>query len=288
MPYLPGSSHSQVIGKPWHDNGTNAIMKTKIVVTAIMLSAAITSLYSCKKKDDNNNTTAKSQISMHLTDAPANYDHVYLDIKQVELTMSGSSAITLMPLRAGVYDLLKFRNGLDTLLIRADVPTGTVSQIRLILGANSSIVEGGVSYPLSTPSAQESGVKLNLNQTFVAGGAYDVWVDFDAAKSILKTGNGQYKLKPVIRAYSAATVGRIKGYVLPLNAFATVYAVNGTDTAAAIVNPVDGFFVINGLTSADYQLIVEPGIPLLQVYAQTNVHVVYGVETNIGTITLHP
>src|SRR4051812_30923105 len=171
---------------------------------------AMSSLYSCSKKDNNQNSNT-AQISMHLTDAPANYDHVYLDIKQVELTMSGSAAITLVPLRAGVYDLLKFRNGLDTLLIRADVPTGTVSQIRLILGPNSSIVEGGITYQLSTPSAQESGVKLNLNQTFVAGGAYDVWVDFDAAKSILKTGNGQYKLKPVIRAYSEATVGRIKG-----------------------------------------------------------------------------
>ncbi|MCW3120766.1 MAG: hypothetical protein JWQ38_258 [Flavipsychrobacter sp.] len=249
---------------------------------------AATTFYSCKKKDDNNNTTATSTVSMHLTDDPANYEHLYLDIKSVEVTMSGSSAITLVPLRAGIYDLLKFRNGLDTLLVRTTVPTGTVSQIRLILGDNSSIVEGGVVYPLSTPSAQESGVKLNLNQTFTAGGAYDIWIDFDAAKSILKTGNGKYKLKPVIRAYSSVTLGRIKGYVLPLNALATVYAVNGTDTAAAIADPIDGFFSINGLTAADYTLLVLPGTPLLQVYSQSTVHVAYGVEANVGTITLHP
>jgi Domain of unknown function (DUF4382) len=262
-------------------------MKKQLLSVTALLFITVFSFYSCSKKNDNNNANT-AQVSMHLTDDPANYDHVYLDIQQVAVTMSGSSEVTLNLIRPGIYDLLRFKNGLDTLLVRTTLLAGAIGQIRLILGSNNSIVVSGVSYPLSTPSAQESGVKLNLNQTFVAGGAYDIWIDFDAAKSILLTGAGVYKLKPVIRAYSSVTMGDIKGYVLPLGAFATVYAINGTDTAAAIPSSVDGFFVINGLAAANYQLVVNPGILTLQPYTQANVQVVYGVETNLGTITLHP
>jgi CubicO group peptidase (beta-lactamase class C family) len=264
-------------------------MNLKLTLLVSLLFVAILSTFSCKKSNNTtNNQGTTAQVGFHITDAPANYDHVYLDIQQVEVTMSGSSAVTLSPTRPGLYDILQFRNGLDTLLLRASLPAGTISQIRLILGSGSYVVESGVSHPLNTPSAQESGVKLNLNQTFAAGGAYEVWIDFDAAKSIVVTGSGTYKLKPVIRAYSSVTMGRIKGYVLPLNAFATVYAVNGTDTAAAIPTTADGFFVINGLNAATYQLIVSPGVPVFQAYVQANVQVTYGTEVNIGSITLHP
>lgn len=254
-----------------------------------MIFVAVFSLYSCKKDNNSNPPASKTaQVSMHLTDGPADYDHVYLDIQQVDVTMAGSSAVTLNVVRPGIYDILRFRNGLDTLLLRATLPAGDISQIRLILGNNNTVVVDGVSHPLNTPSAQESGVKLNLKQTFVAGDSYDVWIDFDAAKSILKTGSGSYKLKPVIRAYGSLTLGKIKGYVLPLNAFATVYAINGTDTLSAIPSSADGFFAINGLSAANYKIWVDPGVTLFQPYVQSDVTVVYGVETNIGTITLLP
>ncbi|MFI5196833.1 MAG: hypothetical protein ACHQD8_07065, partial [Chitinophagales bacterium] len=77
-------------------------------------------------------------------------------------------------------------------------------------------------------------------------------------------------------------------YVVPLTAMATVYAINGTDTASAIPGSADGFFVINGLSATTYIVLVNPGIITLQPYSQSNVQVVYGVVTNLGTITLHP
>jgi hypothetical protein len=243
---------------------------------------------SCSKDDDgNNNTNGKAQVSFRLTDGPADYDAVNLDIQAVELTMAGSSAVTLTPVNPGIYNILQFSNGLDTLLMRADVPAGTVQQIRLILGTNNTIVVNGTSYPLETPSGQTSGVKLNLNQTFAAGGAYTIWIDFDAAKSILQTGNGDYKLKPVIRAYSALTDGRIKGYVLPLAAMTTVYAVNGVDTFSAIP-AVDGFYRITGLPAATYNVYFDAGVITYQDQVINNVQVTYGTEMNLNTVTLLP
>jgi len=259
----------------------------KLLFTAILASMLV---FSCKKDDDNttnpttNNNTAK--VSLHLTDGPADYDAIYIDIQSVEVTMEGSSAVTLTPVRPGVYDLLQLRNGLDTLLLVANLPAGKISQIRLILGNNNSIVVDGQGYPLSTPSAQESGVKLNLKETLVAGGAYDIWLDFDAGKSIVETGNGKYKLKPVIRAYSALTDGRIKGYVLPFGAFITVYAINGVDTFAAIPNAIDGFYVFTGLPSGNYQVYFDAAA-ITYVDTTVNVQVNYGSEVNLGTTILH-
>ncbi|OJW83027.1 MAG: hypothetical protein BGO69_03890 [Bacteroidetes bacterium 46-16] len=249
---------------------------------------AILGTSACKKDNNPSNNTGSATVNMRLTDGPSAYDHVYLDIQQVAVTMESGSAVTLTPVRAGIYDIMQFRNGLDTLLVRATLPAGTIQQIRLILGNNNSVVVNGDTYALSTPSAQESGVKLNLHQTFVADGVYDIWLDFDAGKSIVTTGNGGYKLKPVIRAYSAATNGRIKGYVLPLNALATVYAINGTDTLSAIPDATDGFFVISGMAEGSYTLWVDPGIVGLQAYTQANIQVNYSTEVNVGTITLVP
>ncbi len=260
-------------------------MKKKILMFAGCVTLFSAGLFSCKK--DDNTSSGNAQFNMRLTDAPANYDAVNIDIQQIGFTMQGKSEVMITPNRVGVYNILKFKNGLDTMLSSMSLPAGTVGQIRLVLGSNNSVVVAGVSHALNTPSAQESGLKLNLNQTFAANGSYDIWFDFDAAKSIVETGAGSYKLKPTIRAYSAVTNGRISGNVLPLAAFATVYAVNGTDTSAAVPSNIDGSFVISGLATGSYQLIYEPAVSAYLSFS-TSVNVTYGSITSAGTITLHP
>jgi sRNA-binding regulator protein Hfq len=259
-------------------------MKMKILMVAGCVTLFSAGFFSCKK--DSNTSSSNAQFTMHLTDAPAYYDAVNIDIQQIGFTMTGKSEVMITPNRAGVYNILKFKNGVDTLLSSISLPAGTVGQIRLVLGSNNSVVVAGVSYPLNTPSAQESGLKLNLNQTFVANGSYDIWFDFDAAKSIVETGSGSYKLKPTIRAYSATTNGKVSGTVLPTIAFATVYAVNGSDTSSAIP-AADGSFVISGLASGTYQLIYSPAVSTYLSYS-TSVNVTYGSITSAGTVTLHP
>ncbi len=259
-------------------------MKTINLLFVALMILAMGALDSCKKDKKQNDSAT---ISMRLTDDPGNYDAVYIDIQGVAYKMEGRNELALLPYRPGLYNILTFRNGVDTLLVNATVPVGKIEQIRLVLGSNNYVVENGVSYPMSTPSAQESGVKLNFHTTIEANIAYNVWIDFDAGKSIVKTGNGKYKLKPVIRAYSAVTNGKIEGYVLPTYAFATVYAINGTDTSAAIPSGIDGHFVISGLTEGSYHLLVVPAVVPYASFS-TDVNVSFGLITNVGTITLLP
>lgn len=256
-------------------------------VVAIALSS-VAFLQSCKKDDNNNsnnNGEKTATVNMHLTDDPANYDAVWINIQKVEVTMEGHSAVTLPAIRPGMYDLLRFRNGLDTLLLTTTLPAGKVSQIRLILGEGNYVVVDGQAHDLNTPSAQESGLKLNLKDEFVAGGAYDVWIDFDAAKSIHETGNGKYQLKPVIRAYTALTDGRVKGFVLPPAALATVYLTNGVDTYAAIPGP-DGYFIFTGIPEGTYSVTYDASITTFQDITVNNVVVKYGTTVDLGTTTL--
>jgi hypothetical protein len=254
-------------------------------LVATLLSLVVAFSNCSKSDDDNNGGSGTAQVGVRLTDGPADYDAIWLDVQQVEILTDAGASTKLTAVRPGLYDLLRLRNGVDTLLVSGPVPAGTVSQIRLLLGPNNSIVVNNTSYPLNTPSAQESGLKLNLHETLAPGGSYTFWLDFDAAKSILQTGNGQYKLKPVIRAYTAPTNGRITGYVLPLAALTTVYAINGTDTFSAIPAS-NGYFQLSGLPAGTYTVVYDAEAVGFTDVSVNNVNVVFGQTTDLGVKNL--
>ncbi len=160
--------------------------------------------------------------------------------------------------------------------------------MRMVLGPNNSIVVNGVSYPLQIPSAQQSGLKVNWHQTLSANGAYTVWIDFDAGRSVVTTGNGSYILKPVIRTFSELTNGQIKGYVQPQAAQAVVHAIMASDTiSTAIPNP-DGFFMFSGLPQGNYTISYDAANNTGYTDENTgNVTVTFGRVTNLGIKTLH-
>ena len=154
---------------------------------------------SCK----NQNSANLTRMSIKMTDAPGAYDALYLNVKEVQvITSDGQST---MEVNSKPFDILKFRLGKDTLLASKDIPSGTIEQIRLVLNdTGNRVVVDGKSFDLTTPSGQTSGIKLNVHDELISGVAYTMTLDFDAAKSIVKTGNGKYILKPVIRAIASA------------------------------------------------------------------------------------
>lgn len=226
-----------------------------------------------------------AEVSLRLTDAPAQFDGLLLDIQGIEFHTDEAGWVSVDPVMPGIYDILDYRNGADTLLARTTLPAGRLSQVRFLLGENNAIVVDGVEHPLDVPSGQESGLKFNVQEELMPNGSYEFWTDFDAARSIVQTGNGDYKLKPVIRVFTQLTNGKIKGAVLPVDANAIVYAISDTDTVSAIPE-VDGFFLLQGLPEGNYTLRIEPdeasGLP---VYERT-VPVAFGIIADLGTIDL--
>lgn len=249
----------------------------KKIKYVLFIGLLVLGIASCNKEK------SRSHLSVLMTDAPANFDAVTVDVQGVEVTGEGGNSVTLST-NTGIYNLLDLSNGLSTLIATGDLDAGTVSQIRLILGANNTVTVDGVVYPLSTPSAMQSGLKLQVHQTFEAGVSYSILLDFDASQSIVVQGNGTYQLKPVIRTIDTAISGSITGSITPVGIIAVVEATsNGTIYSSA--TNANGEFLIGGLPAGTYDITVTPDLPLLPV-TLNGIAVTIGVSTNVGIVAL--
>lgn len=244
---------------------------------ALLPVAVLLTLWACKK--DNAERTAT--LHVRLTDAPAVYDSVIVDIISVMVHSDQTGWVTMNMPAPGRYNLLQFTNGMDTLIATTTIPTGRVSQIRLILGSNNSITKNGVTYPLTVPSGSESGLKLQIKKDIVEGVTNIIQLDFDAGRSIVETGNGEFKLKPVIRAITTGIDGSIRGAIQPfVPAIAFAYA--GNDTFTSQVD-TSGGFLISGVPAGTYTVCVHPDT-LYNDTCISNVVVTVNNQTNVGTI----
>lgn len=162
-----------------------------LIISATMLLA----ITSCQKDNKSDST----HLKIRMTDNPYQASAVNVDIKEVNVKLNNdSSGWTQLETHAGIYNLLDLQNGIDTLLAQGVVPTGTLKEVRLVLGSENSIKIGDDVYPLTIPSGAESGLKIKLNKILNAS-LDSLLIDFDAALSILQEGTGDYKLKPVLK-----------------------------------------------------------------------------------------
>jgi uncharacterized protein DUF4382 len=264
-------------------------MKTKrFILAALFCGVCATSLlFSCTHNSSSGNGTAK--LDVYLTDDPAPYDKVVIDVQDVQINVTNDSTggwQSLSTVKTGTYDLLRLVNDKDTLLAHSDVPSGRIHQMRLILGNNNYVMIGGTQYPLETPSAQQSGLKLNIQQDVTSGILYTITLDFDAARSIVKTGNNRYILKPVIRTILNAVGGSIKGVVTPSTFTTTVYAIRGTDSASTFTSST-GDYMIRGLQAGTYTLRYIPGDTTYVPDTRAAIAVTTGNVTTVDTVHLH-
>lgn len=261
-------------------------MKTRLI--ALFALVATVSLISCNKEGKISTNQARLQIS--LTDDPGPYQAVLIDVKEIRInftTDTSSGWQNLANVNTGQYDLLKLVNDHDTVLVNADIPTGRIQQIRLVLGTENFVKIGGQLIKLETPSAQQSGLKLNIHQEVSAGILYKLLLDFDVAKSIHKTGNNKYMLKPVIRTVMEAVGGSIKGWVLPDTLKTAILAIQGPDTIASTFTGSNGGYLIRGLNAGTYSLHFIPSDSLFFKEVRNNINVITGKVTIVDTVRLH-
>lgn len=180
---------------------------------------------------------------------------------------------------AGIYNLLDFTNGVSVLFATSVLNDARVKQVRLILGPNNTIVRDGITYSLSTPSAEQSGLKLQVNQTLVANIENSILIDFDANTSVIQTGNGTYKLKPVLRTVVTVVTGNITGSVTPAGTLAVVSATSTTNLVYTSSVDALGNLKIVGLPPGIYTFTITPALPLLPVTV-LNVSVLSGTNTS--------
>ena len=227
----------------------------KLLFSTIALS--LLAFAACKKDEA---AISEPTFELRLTDGPGDYEAVLIDVIGAEIHITKDTGKTdswvTLPVRVGVYDILKLSNGVDTVLGSTTVPLADIKEIRLKLGTNNSVKVSGVTSPLTIPSGGESGLKLKFEKKMLAGINYKVTMDFDASKSIKEEKNG-FKLRPVLRLITEANNGSIRGEIAPVTCKSIVYAMNGSDTITSAYPSTLGKFVLQGLDAGTYSVVVQ-------------------------------
>jgi len=168
------------------------------MITAMAISAGL--LFSACSKDKDDVSNGSHNLEVRMTDAPFDATEVNVDIAKVQVHLSNhpDSGWYDMPTMSGKYNLLALQNGVDVVIANGPVPDPTITEIRLILNDNNSIMIDGIVYPLTVPSGEQTGLKIKLDKTLTAPNTV-VLIDFDAGLSVHLTGNGKYMLRPVLK-----------------------------------------------------------------------------------------
>jgi hypothetical protein len=208
----------------------------------------------CNKEEESPDQNPTVKIS--ITDAPGDYKNIYLHVDEVEIR-NGGEWINFTLTQTDTFDILDYTNGNMLLLAEGQVSAATTDEIRLVLSdGNTLVLEDGSVHDLKVPSGSSSGLKIKLDvaKDLQSNQTYYAVLDFDAEKSIVKKGNGDYSLKPVIRGYWEEGKGSLEGYVISTGFQASVNAINGSDSVGSAIADVDGYYLIGGLPQATYDL----------------------------------
>ena len=173
-------------------------------------------------------TIGQGNLSVYLTDAPAEFEAVYVTIAEVHVhradteddssdNESDDGEWIVIATPNVTYNLLELQDGITTFMGEDLIPSGDYTQLRLILGNipdttvdaegkphpfahyitffdesdNSNLIAEALKVPSNT-------VKYNHNFTILDGADMDMLIDFDAEKSIHPAGD-KWILNPVIK-----------------------------------------------------------------------------------------
>jgi hypothetical protein len=240
--------------------------------THVLLAFATAGVIAACGGGSTENQTGTLRLS--LTDAPpCGYDHVWVTVERARVHRSNSadpsdsgwSEVALAtPQR---IDLLEYSNGRVLPLGETPLPAGTYTQMRLVLSdnagtnppANAVQLHGtDEAIALTTPSGQQSGLKMNVNLTVNPDTVADFVIDFDACKSVVKAGkSGKYLLKPVLSVYPMIS-SKIVGWVdsaIAANADVSAQS-QGKVLRSTSPDPTTGRFELAWVPVGTYQLVI--------------------------------
>lgn len=274
-------------------------MKTRINRFLLALFAGSFILYSCQKEANSGSDLSRPHsATIFLTDhATPIFDSVFIDLQGLEVKLEDDSLSNggweAMSIRPGVYNILRFRNGLDTLFATGTLPNARIQKIKLLLGTRNTAVKNGQSYPLRVKD-EDREIIANLssaNFEISSPGQVRFWIDFDAGNSIQVDNSGSgnnngYRLRSHIRVFSGQNTGRIEGRVSPAAADPIIKAINGTDTATAVPGDDQGEFKIVGLNPGTYTVLYDGQNGYLDTTI-TNVIVRNREDTHLPPVRLH-
>jgi hypothetical protein len=196
--------------------------RSLFIATALMAVGA-TALSGCGDSTSTNLPEGYGTLKVDITDGPIDLTEIsnlYITFDELYVVPDPDS---LLPdsLNAPIHiltspvtlDLLALANGLTATLGTAQLPEGNYRAIHILVSEGDSwlIEADGDTEDVKIPSNR---LKVITDFTVTSGGVSEIVLDFDAAASLHKTGNG-YILRPVVRQLPDRPLGAtIEGTVL--------------------------------------------------------------------------
>jgi hypothetical protein len=280
--------------------------------------AVLLFFFACNKNNsagsNPNIPPGKSQVSIYMMDDPIQFSKVLIDIRQVVVEVDTASKQSdpdmddewnddfrgrhgdrdhksviwdTLSIKPGVYDLLKLRNGTDTLLASGIVTSGKILKIKITLGSDNTVfTDSTTSYPLEVFGPNPY-FTINVSRTdvsSVSNNEFKLWLDFNLSRSIFFW-NGTFLLKPYITVFNDVDMAKVEGRVLPEGASPLVTAYNAADTLYAIPNE-DGNYLFRGVPAGTYSINFK-GHNGYKDSTMSNIVVDSMKVVHVPTITLH-
>lgn len=248
----------------------------------LMLLLVIITAQACSKSSSDSGTatttTPSGSLAILFTDAPGDFDNVYITVKDIWFHTSDSAGPNeagwiKKPLASPItVDLLTLANGgMQSLWSGVTLRVGDYQQIRLVLADsddpltasatalglsyNNEVKDNNVEYPLHIPDASH-GILLVGHFKITDGGTLRLAIDFDADNDVVEfRHNEEYILKPRLRYFDLDNVGAIIGKLSTGTTFTAAprFVIKaewfGDDTTYHVVNrwtvpKSDGSFVL--------------------------------------------
>lgn len=235
-------------------------------------------------------------LVVSLADAPdPSITAINVTIDKVEAHVGGQwTTIAGAPQSFNLFDLVTN----EALLGSANLPTGHYTQIRLFPSA-ATVTDSAGTHSVVIPSGVQTGVKLNLGYDIGPNEVTTILLDFNVAKSLIRQGNGQYRLQPVIPAVVKVLSGTVTGTVTDGSAPLAGASVQATYTAGdryALGTEVNtstsqgnGNFKLWALLPGTYTLTVtytDPNTSAVRTMTRTNVVVAANQNTPVGDLVV--
>jgi hypothetical protein len=169
-------------------------MKTLMKLALISLFAI--GIGGCDKNNDNGMST----VNANMKSIPSsNYQAVKVEVTEIQIH-NDATGWEIIDVPDQIYDLQLLQNNATVALGNIKMETGTITQVRMVLGNENSIMVNGVNSPLSISSQDETGLKVNVSQKLERDRTYTLTLELDVNQSIVSE-NNTYKLRPVLHAW---------------------------------------------------------------------------------------
>lgn len=282
--------------------------------TLFMLAAVVTGCSRSVAHDiQPNPTTPVRNVNLYLTDAPADFQHVYFDIQKIEVKVDLDQThanddsfgdndedyddteevdqfgrwVTLN-VAPQQLDVLALRNGVERLMGNAAVPT-RIRKVRITVGDENRLINGeGRDCRLALINDTEHFLYVRVKTADMDNslpGTTELRLDVDLARSIVAAGD-EYVLTPQMRLFNLQTTGAVSGNISPTDAGARVMITDGLGfETGAIPAPQEGMFLVRGLRPGVVYTVMVTA-PGYNDYEIRDVMVERGGELQLGEITL--